>query len=215
MANAIVFDFDGTLMDTEPNHDRALLQILSNAGVKTTIAELETCTGIGVTGTMAYFKKKKGNEKVDFDKAAQQFRQSLLPSTLAAKPFPGVLETVKSLATQFPLAVASNSHHDVVLQGLKTCGLDKYFPILVARDDCVKAKPDAEPYLRACRQLGFPPQECVAVEDSPTGLASAIAAQCRVIAFTQHNPLREEMKAKVSYSTDSFYNITPGLISKL
>lgn len=215
MAKAIVFDFDGTLLDTEPLHDEALLKILGKAGVKTTLAELRKCTGVGVKGTIERFKLANGGKDVSWEQVAQEFSDSLLPNTLASQPFDGALETVRSLSQKFPMAIASNSHKPVVRAGLEKNGLLEYFKAVVTREDCVNGKPDAEPYLKACSALGFAPSECVAVEDSPTGLASALAAGCKTIAFTAQNAVENNLRTRIVFATNSLADITPELVAKL
>ena len=213
MANALVLDFDGTLMDTEPLHDAALLEILTCAGVHATKEELLKTSGVGIKGTMEHYEKLNKGKKIDWKQLTKEFYDSLLPSTLKAKPFEGVPQAVKELAERFPLAIASNNHEPVIRAGLKKNNLEQYFQTIIAWEDCVKRKPEPEPYLRACKALGFAPQQCAAVEDSPTGLQSALSAGCRVIAFTSRNPPQKELQ--VAYSTNSFYDITPELVAKL
>lgn len=215
MAKAVVFDFDGTLLDTEPVHDEALLRILSKAGVRTSIEELLKCSGAGVKATMDYFKARNAGREVDWEGVAREFSDSLLPSTLASPAFEGAAETVKSLAEKFPLAIASNSLKQAVRAGLEKNRLLEFFPTIVAREDFGNAKPHPEPFLKACAGLGFAPGECAAVEDSPAGIASALAAGCKTIAFTARNPLEKEAKQKVSYATSSLPDITPQLIYRL
>jgi HAD superfamily hydrolase (TIGR01509 family) len=98
-----------------------------------------------------------------------------------AGPRPGARELVEALDGRCPLAVASNSPESFVRGALRAAGLAGAFPVVVTADQVPEAKPAPDVYLEACRRLGASASSSVALEDSPTGVASARAAGLYVI----------------------------------
>jgi len=96
-------------------------------------------------------------------------------------PMPGALELVTELRGRIPLAVASNSPRALVDLALERGGLAEGWDAVVCGDEVVELKPAPDVYLEACRQLGVRPADAVALEDSPTGVASARAAGLFVV----------------------------------
>lgn len=89
---------------------------------------------------------------------------------------------------QVPCALVSTSPRRIMAAVLATIGRDR-FAVTVAGDEVARTKPNAEPYLRAAEQLGVSPARCVALEDSPTGVASAEAAGCLTVAVPSVTPV--------------------------
>jgi HAD superfamily hydrolase (TIGR01509 family) len=99
-------------------------------------------------------------------------------------PLPGAIRLLDDLrAADMPVALVSASPRQIVDTVLRTIGAER-FALVVAAEDTVRAKPLPDPYLKAAANLGVAPAECVAVEDSPTGLAAAHAAGCRAVAVS-------------------------------
>jgi HAD superfamily hydrolase (TIGR01509 family) len=98
---------------------------------------------------------------------------------------PGARELVDRLRGVVPLAVASNTIHDLVVFALESTGLLDAFETVVTADQVPAAKPAPDVYLEACRRLGVPPSEAIALEDSESGIVSAKAAGLTVVAIPQ------------------------------
>jgi HAD superfamily hydrolase (TIGR01509 family) len=103
---------------------------------------------------------------------------------------PGAAELLAALRAEgVPTALVTNTEREMVDVALQTLGAAN-FDTVVCGDEVAFAKPHAEPYLAAARALGVQPGRCVAIEDSPTGLASARAAGCVLLAIPNHVPLQ-------------------------
>ncbi len=99
-----------------------------------------------------------------------------------AEPRPGAVELVGAIrAAGLPLAVASNSPRRHLLAGLRRTGLQDSFNVVLGVDEVTEPKPAPDLYLTACARLGIAPDQAVALEDSPPGVAAARAAGVRVI----------------------------------
>ncbi|MDR1613440.1 MAG: HAD family phosphatase [Planctomycetota bacterium] len=103
--------------------------------------------------------------------------------------YPGLREELEKLsAAGFKLAVGTNSPLENTLTALRSAGIDKYFPVVVAYGMTERGKPAPEIYLEAARRLGVDPAQAVVVEDTPIGIAAGKAAGAIVIAVTTTNP---------------------------
>ncbi len=124
-----------------------------------------------------------------------------------AKPFPGTLRLVRESAGRVPIAVCSGAiRHEIELV-LSMLGIADHFVAIVSADDVVRSKPDPQGYKMAAEALRLLPQDCVAIEDTPTGCRAALGAGLRVIA-TGHSLPRAAFPAGVASFVGSTEEIT-------
>nr|AQQ74938.1 hypothetical protein [uncultured bacterium] len=182
---SIAFDCDGTLVDSEPLHNRADILVLASLGISIDPDEhRQRSTGIGRPAMLRVIERERGiTLPPDTDRRIEAQLRQLVASEL--KPIPGVPETLLALAQRGAvMAVASNSDAAYLEQALTTCGLRHYFGERIASSDRVaRLKPAPDMYLLAAALLGTPAAECIAVEDSKAGVASAHAAGMRTIGY--------------------------------
>lgn len=182
---SIAFDCDGTLVDSEPLHNRADVTVLARFGVVIDPEEhLRRSTGIGRSAMLRIIEQERG---IQLPADAVQQIEAELQRLVAAelKPIPSALRVLTALAERgVPLAVASNSHTAYIEQALQTCGIRHFFADRIASADHVEhLKPAPDIYLLAATLLGTPAQRCIAVEDSLAGVTAAHAAGLRAIGF--------------------------------
>jgi len=115
-------------------------------------------------------------------------------------PIPGAMEFVREAAAKYPLAIASGSLRSEIEHLLEKLGLRRAFQVLATADDCEKSKPAPEVYLKALRRLGeladfaaapLCPDECLAIEDAPLGVVAAHAAGMKCLALAHSRPAEE------------------------
>jgi beta-phosphoglucomutase len=193
---AVVFDFDGVLVDSEPLHFRSLRDCLLAEGI--TIDEQEYLSHYLAYDDRGALRLALERHGIGFDperiERAMARKAAAFQALLPEVPFfPGARELIRGLAREVPLAIASGALHGEIEAILGAGGLLDPFAAIVGADDVSRGKPDPEPYRAAMRRLaplapGLAPEHCVAVEDSMPGVAAALAAGMRVVAVAHSYP---------------------------
>jgi beta-phosphoglucomutase len=214
---AVVFDFDGVLANTERLHLRAIQDALASVG--RSLDEqvyVERYLGFGDRDVFVELARDGG---WTLDGAALD---TLM--TLKAERYRGHLAAgdalyataarcVRDLSRRFPLAIASGSLRGEIHDILTLAGLRTAFAAIVGADDVANGKPAPDPYLKALDLLGIAPSRAIAIEDSRWGLESAHAAGMRTIAVTTTYPATA--LAEATLVVDSLDRITPELIDNI
>jgi beta-phosphoglucomutase len=195
---AIVFDFDGVIVDSEPLHELALLQAANDMGMDFT-DERYWSHYIGFDDRDCFKAICADNNKnpatLDFAKFCDLKQLNIEKAIARGEPaaYPGAAELIKAAAAEMPIAVCSGARRHEIVPILRNLRLDGFFQTIVAADDVAKSKPDPTGYLMACERLGIPPRSCVAIEDTPTGAKAAwdaglqVAAVCHSVSITEFN----------------------------
>lgn len=179
---AVIFDLDGVLLESEPRWTVVETELFRRYGVTYGQEHKLQLVGTGLGGTGTQFEAM-----LDQPGRAAELLEELIE--LAADdfasgidPMPGAVDLVRELAQlKRPMAVASNSFRRLVDVALKGSAFEDAFDVIVAADDVARPKPAPDIFLEACRRLDTRPDRAVAIEDSPTGVASAKAAGLPVI----------------------------------
>lgn len=182
----MIFDFDGVLVDSEPLHEWAIREAVTPLGW--TFTHEQFVEGIVGRGDERAFVTIAGwNRAAIFEALGSSLlarKRELMAEGIAAGRYavqPHASEIVALAASRFPLAVCSGSRASVVCGMLEATGLASHFRHVVTADDVTRAKPAPDGYLLAAERLGVAPARCVAIEDTPTGIAAARAAGMQVI----------------------------------
>ena len=193
---AIVFDMDGTLLDTEAVH-RVTMQAAADAlGHDLTDAVFQQLVGVhrdvNTQTLLAHFGDDFPIEEFYRDGDARF--EEMWREGIAFRP--GARALLEGLrAAGLPLAVATSTASPFAEQRLERSGILPLFETVVTRSDVTRPKPHAEPYLLAAERLGVDPRDCVAVEDSPNGLRAAAAAGMMALLVPDLIPPTEETEA--------------------
>jgi HAD superfamily hydrolase (TIGR01509 family) len=184
---AMAWDVDGTLVDSEPMHLRALQSVCDAHGVD--ISDFGDTPFVGVAigdvwRLLAPRFASKFEQQTDY--AEGQFRRAVtqyyLEHSSEVRVLPGARQALEHLSSLgVALAAVSNSERPIVLANLRTIGVLDLFQVVVSLDDVVQPKPAAEPYLRALATMAVPVRQAWAVEDSFSGARSARTAGLRVL----------------------------------
>ena len=193
---AVVFDFDGVLVNSEPLHFRALRDALLGAGIAITEEEyLREYVAYDDHGSIRIALERHGREATGGAVGALAAAKAEVFARLMGEIpfFPGARELVRGLAAQVPLAIASGARREEIERILRAGGLRDAFVAVVGADDVARTKPHPEPYLRAFELIaplrsGLVPGECVAFEDTIPGIAAAREAGMKVIGVAQTYP---------------------------
>lgn len=189
MRKAVIFDMDGVLIDSQPLHYRVDMAVLHKCGYP---AKLETVTpysGVSNPDRWPKYRATLGlTPEVDQLIAWQveilmdTFRQEDLT---AIEGIPELLSWLKAQGTV--TAVASSSSHELIDLVLAKTGIARFFDALVSGEDVKAGKPAPDVFLRAAKKLGVNPEDCVVVEDSPSGILAAKNAGMRCVAYRNPN----------------------------
>ncbi|MFF4739844.1 HAD-IA family hydrolase [Streptomyces sp. NPDC001262] len=184
---AVLFDMDGTLVDTEELWWQAVQHVASALEYELTDADLPDVLGRPVEHTAAHLQRVTGASAAAL--CADLHREFASRVESEVVPRPGALELLDELQRQgIRTALVTASPRAVVDIVLRSLGPER-FAVSVTADDTPHTKPAPDPYLAAARALGVAPSSCVAVEDTPTGVASAEAAGCPVLAVPSLAPI--------------------------
>jgi len=185
MIKAILFDMNGIIIDDENIHEMAFRETLRPYNINFNHQTyLDCCSGkTDRAGYEEIAAKFSTNLPID-DLLSQKGKMYLKLFPANKKSYFGIIELIHSLSGSYKLALTSSSSREEVNLITKEFGISNEFEVIISGDDVHKGKPDPEPYLITANKLGFEPKECVAIEDSPSGITSAKAAGCYCIAVT-------------------------------
>lgn len=178
---AILFDHDGTLVDTEPVWAAAKVALTAEFGGTWTEQDTLDCLGLSMQFTLDRLRERGVNlpdEEIN-DRLVAKVRE-----TLAQQPvefLPGIERFLSEVReAQIPAAVVTNATTSVARRTADAAP-EGTFSVIIGNDETTHPKPNPQPYLLAAERLGVDPTQCVAIEDSPSGVRSATAAGMRVI----------------------------------
>jgi HAD superfamily hydrolase (TIGR01509 family) len=186
---AVLFDMDGLLVDTEPLWLETETAVMARLGARWTAGDQEALLGGSMARTVSYLLAKATRPAPRQD-VERWMIDGMLDRVRAGRVVvrPGARELVSAVAAaEVPYALVTSSQRSFAAAVLDATGLP--FPVTVCGDDVSVTKPAPEPYLLAAKLLDVDPARCVALEDSPNGVASAGAAGCRVVAVPSLVPV--------------------------
>lgn len=198
MLKAVIFDFDGIIVDTEPLHHRAFQELLAPLGLGYSWEEyLERYLGFDDRDAFREAFRAGGRALSDqtlkslIDGKADAFLEIV---SVGVAPYPGVVELIRAISGTLPLALCSGALRSDIAPILAQLELTGAFDAIVTADEVAFSKPHPESYRLAVARLQelFPgrvdPADSLAIEDTPAGIASAKGAGLRVLAVTNSYP---------------------------
>ncbi len=178
---AILFDHDGTLVDTEPVWAAAKVALAAEFGGTWTEQDTLDCLGLSMQFTLDRLRERGVNLP---DEEINNLLVAKVHETLAQQPvefLPGIERFLLEVReAQIPAAVVTNATTSVARRTANAAP-EGTFSVIIGNDETTHPKPNPQPYLLAAERLGVDPTQCVAIEDSPSGVRSATAAGMRVI----------------------------------
>jgi HAD superfamily hydrolase (TIGR01509 family) len=228
MLKAIIFDFNGIILNDEPVHFRAMREAVADIGIRLSEEDYwarylpldderclaAICRDNGVTlapdqMTATLVRKVTGY---------RAFMRDQYPI------FPGAVSLIQAAASAYPLAIASGARKDEVESTLDATDLRKYFTVVIAAEDFTLGKPHPESFLLALERLNqrlnggssaIMPRECVVIEDSVGGVQGALAAGMRCVAVTNSYPRERLTAASASSVVGSLEHVTLASLQSL
>ena len=216
MIEAVVFDMDGVLVDSEPVWERVRKGFVAERGGHWPDDAQDRLMGMSTAEWSAYMSADFGLS------LSPQEVADLVIKAMAAEYeehlplLPGAIEAVRALSAHWPLAVASSSPQSLIEAVLDDADLRSAFHAAVSSEQVERGKPAPDVYLEAVSRLGVSPAACAAVEDSSNGLRSAAAAGLTVIAVPRPEfPPAPDAIAKARIVLGSLTELTADVVKAL
>jgi HAD superfamily hydrolase (TIGR01509 family) len=182
--SAVLFDLDGTLIDSEGNYSVSDTIILAEYGIVFDDQLRRNMIGRGVEEFLRILRDDFGVTEDPEILLAKKNASYLEVARKNTRVFPEMLELLGALKKrEVPMAVASGSPREVIREMLEMCGISSFFEAAVSSEETARGKPFPDVFIEAARRLGIPPGDCLVVEDSPFGVEAALAAGMRVVAI--------------------------------
>jgi HAD superfamily hydrolase (TIGR01509 family) len=183
MIEAVIFDLDGVLVESEQLWDAARRDVVAGHGGHWRDDATRAMQGMSSVEWGTYLHDALRVELPTDDIVALVVEDLLDRYRQHLPLLPGAIEAVRRLGEQWPLGLASSSNREVIDAVLRIAGLDDAFAVALSSEEVERGKPAPDVYLEVARRLGEDPGDCAAIEDSTNGIRSAFAAGCRVVAL--------------------------------
>jgi len=185
METVVIFDMDGVLIDSQPLHYAIDMAVLKTCGLTATIDMVTPYTGVSNPDRWPQYKEKLGlRESVErLIELQEMFMRETFNSDdlVAIEGIPELLQILKHMG--IPRGVASSSSHELIEMVLERINIKNYFDSIISGEDVKNGKPAPDIYLKAAKAFNLPPENCIAIEDSPMGILSAKNAGMTCIAY--------------------------------
>lgn len=209
MIDTIIFDMDGTLIDTEKYFRACWPKALAAFGYEMSDEQALSMRSLGRPFAPVHLKEMFG-ESIDYTQVREK-RKELVEECIKENGIqlkPGVIELLQWLKeNHIRVAIATATDMERTNRYLKMLGIHEYFDALISATMVKEGKPSPDIYLYACEQLGRKPEECIAVEDSPNGVLSAYRAGCKVVMVPDQTAPEEELKSKLFACVETLTDI--------
>jgi HAD superfamily hydrolase (TIGR01509 family) len=210
---AVIFDLDGVLIDSEHVWDEVREGLARERGGRWHDRAQADMMGMSSAEWSRYM-----HDVIGLDDAPDEINDKVVRRMLAryAEELPlieGAVDAVERLAGSFRLALASSSNRPLIDLALARAGIADLFEVTVSSEEVESGKPAPDVFLEAAHRLGFPPEQCAAIEDSGNGIRAAHAAGMRVIAIPNRRyPPPPEALALANVILESLTELTPAAV---
>ena len=213
MIEAVVFDLDGVILQTEEVWDEVREELARERGGRYDERAQRAMMGMSSREWSRFMHDELGVPDPPEEISAEVVRRMIARYRERLPLIPGAREAVERLASPWPLAVASSSNRELIDAALELSGLAPFFRVTVSSEEVARGKPAPDVYLEAARQLEVEAGRCAAVEDSHNGIRSARAAGMRVIAIPNPSfPPDEDALAQADAVLASIEELGPAVL---
>ena len=216
MIDAVVFDLDGLLLDTEQVWDDVREGLVRERSGRWHDRAQADMMGISSTEWSRYLHEGSASPSRPRNSTASSSSGCRTGTAEQLPLLDGAVEAVRRLAERWPLGLASSSNRPAIDLALDEMSVAELFRVTVSSEEVDRGKPAPDVYLEAARRLGVRPESAVAVEDSASGIRSAKAAGMGVIAIPNaHFPPPEDVLQQVDVRLESLAQLEPDVIERL
>lgn len=176
----LIFDCDGTLVDTMPVHFEVWREVLAEHGVAISEERFYQLAGVPSVGVAETLAAEQGRS-VDARAIAEEKDRRYLVLDEHGRPLEPIVEIARREKGRLRLAVASGNVTSIVDRTLAGAGIAELFEVVIGADQVKRGKPSPDMFLLAAERIGVPPSECLVYEDADLGIAAAHAAGMRAV----------------------------------
>ena len=214
MIEAVVFDLDGVILDSEQVWDEVREELVRERGGRWHERAQADMMGMSSVEWSRYIHEELGLAEPPDEINAEVVRRMLARYEQHLPLIDGAVEAVPRIAARWPLGLASSSNRPLIDRALEVSGLAPLFCVTVSSEEVPRGKPAPDVYLEAARRLEVEPDHCAAVEDSANGIRSAAAARMRVVAIPNHAfPPPPEALALAAAVVPDVRELTPEVVA--
>jgi HAD superfamily hydrolase (TIGR01509 family) len=211
---AVVFDLDGVLLDSEELWDEVREGLARERGGRWHEGAQADMMGMSSHEWSVYMHDRIGLRAPPEEISAEVARRMLERYTRELPLIPGAVEAVARIAAQWPLGLASSSNRELIDAALDAADLARYFRVTVSSEEVERGKPAPDVYLEAARRLEVAPEHCAAIEDSQSGIRSGKAAGMRMIAIPNPRfPPPADVLAQADVVLDGIEELSPEVVA--
>jgi HAD superfamily hydrolase (TIGR01509 family) len=213
LIEAVVFDLDGVILDTEELWNEVREGLARERGGRWSDRAQADMMGMSSKEWSRYMHDVIGLSEPP-DEIVREVLARMLDRYEEHLPLvDGAVEAVQRLAAHWPLGLASSSNRELIDKALEVSGLAPSFRATVSSEEVARGKPAPDVYLEAARRLGVEPRACAAIEDSASGILSADAAEMSVVAIPNRAfPPPEEVLRLADVVLDSIKELEPATL---
>jgi len=209
---AVVFDLDGVLLDSEQVWDEVREELARERGGRWHERAQRDMMGMSSPEWSRYMHDVIGLPEPPEEISAEVVRRLGERYRDGLPILPGAVEAVERLAARWPLGLASSSNRPLIDLVLEVSGVERFFRATVSSEEVARGKPAPDVFLEAARRLGIAPERCGVVEDSANGILAGRAAEMFVVAIPNpHFPPGEEALAETDVVLGSLDELAPSV----
>jgi mannitol-1-/sugar-/sorbitol-6-/2-deoxyglucose-6-phosphatase len=210
MIQSVIFDLDGTIIDSEPLWQEAETSLFADEGLFLTGEDCIKTMGLQTYQAVKYWHNKIPVKKRSVEELTEALNSKMMELIKQKGEIkPGVKEVILILHEQkIPMAIASSSTIKLIKAVVDKFDLGKYFPVISSGDFVNHGKPNPEIFLLAASELKADPLFCIAIEDSFNGMISAKAARMKLIAYLDDGRINDTKYDFADLKLESFYNFS-------
>jgi HAD superfamily hydrolase (TIGR01509 family) len=211
--DAVIFDLDGVLLDSEQRWNEAKEVLVREAGGAWRDEAPTVMMGMSSPEWSAYLRDELG-VPMELEPISREVVRRMEDGYRRALPLlPGAEEAVRALAARWPLGLASSSNREIIDLVLELAPFGRDFRVTVSSEEVARGKPAPDVYLRTAEKLGVEAARCVAIEDSSNGIRAGVAAGMPVIAVPNpHYPPAGDALALAAATVRTVGEVTPELV---
>ena len=187
--DAVIFDMDGVLVDSEPLWKIAMKEVFSSLGSNLEKSDFQKTVGLRIDEVIAYWKPIENWTPEIHDIETEIIVKMVNLINNQSSPLPGVIETLDFLKSKTPIGLATSSPQKLIDAVLNTLDVKEYFTAIQSAETETHGKPHPAVFLSAAKKMNVRPQNCLVIEDSLNGIIAAKAARMEVVCIPEKSHL--------------------------